>query len=136
MFRTLLLTILCSISTLGFSQVTYIYCGKEDASDWYWYEDDSGNYVEVPGFWLLLPVTDESSEQNLLRTPFQVELSTLINLNIRCREGYIPQPGRWATSDWSRFLVNNPDGTRILLPGYENVYISENMVRLRDIRVY
>ncbi|EFP96671.1 hypothetical protein [Vibrio caribbeanicus] len=136
MFIILLLTILCSISTLGFSQVTYIYCGKEDASDWYWYEDDSGNYVEVPGFWLLLPVTDESSDQNLLRTPFQVELSTLINLNIRCREGYIPQPGRWVTSDWSRFLVNNPDGTRILLPGYENVYISENMVRLRDIRVY
>ena len=107
---------ICSYFTLGFSQVTDIYCGKENASDWYWYEDDSGNYVEVPGFWIRLPVVDENgenAEQNILRT-LLVELSTLINLNIRCREGYVPQPGQWATSDWSRFLVNSSDGTRIL----------------------
>lgn len=136
MFKIFLFTILCSVSTFSFSQVTYVYCGKQDASDWYWYQDDSGNYVEVPGHWLLLPVTDENSEQDLLRTPFNVEFSAFINLNINCREDYVPQPGRWASSDWSRFIINYPDGTRGLLPGYENVYLSENMRRLRLVRVY
>lgn len=119
-------------SNVCFASDTFIYCGKEDGSDWYWYTDENNEYIQLEGSWMSF---DSPVNTRALYTTFLITESNWNNINVACIDGYHAQPGDHSNSAWSVFTVLKDDGHYNTMNGYRTLFEKGTLRALTLARV-
>ncbi|EFP96670.1 hypothetical protein [Vibrio caribbeanicus] len=129
--------LLFSLMLLAFSNVcsasnTFIYCGKDDGSDWYWYTDENNEYIQLEGSWMNF---ESSVNTQALYTTFLITEANWRNISVACINGYHAQPGDHSNSAWSVFTVLKEDGHYNTMNGYKTLFEKGTLRALTLTRV-